>query len=258
MQVLQMPDPDPLLLLWRRRELKALRTALLVLAAGCGGREPVTGPPDAGQWWAPALAGCSTQQGEAPRTVYQVVERINALPAPVSVACVIASLPRPLSLVATTSVFSAQPADGRRSPRVFLMSDHLVLSVVLGGAGARLLELGEVVADGRTLKAELPFPVTGPIGFDAPFAQVRSGPSQTSCGLCHRAEAPHPSIDGGFVSAAFRPDPGNLVPLSELRAELASCDPAIERERCELLVALLGLGATDAGVFSKKFELFLQ
>lgn len=85
-----------------------------------------------------------------------------------------------------------------------------------------------------------------------------SGPTQTSCSLCHRAESPHPSVDGGFVSTAFRPEPGNLVPLSELQQKLASCDAAAERERCELLVALVGLGATPSGSFSTKFELFIQ
>lgn len=232
---------------------------LAALFLGCGATKPIDVPRDAGHWWDPALGACiASQAAPAPRTIWQVVERINALPHPVSVPCVIASLPRPLTLVATTSVFSAQPADGRRSPRVFLMSDHLIFSVVPDGAGAKLLEFGEVFTEGRTLKAELPFPVTGPLALDAPFAQVRSGPTQTNCALCHRAEAPHPSVDGGFVSTAFRPDPGNLVPLSELQQQLAGCDPAVERGRCELLVAVLGLGPTRPGSFAKTFELFIQ
>ena len=238
-----------------KRPLALLATILI----GCGAPRPADVPPDAGHWWDPALGACVASQAAAgPRTIWQVVERINALPHPVSVACVIASLPRPLTLVATTSVFSAQPADGRRSPRVFLMSDHLILSVVPAGAGAKLLEFGELVSEGRTLKAELTFPVTGPLALEAPFAQVLSGPTQTSCALCHRAESPHPSVDGGFVSTAFRPEPGNLVPLSELQQQLARCDLAAERERCELLVALVGLGPTQAGSFSRQFELFIQ
>ena len=142
---------------------------------------------------------------------------------------------------------------------MFLMIDQLILSVVPAGAGAKLLEFSELItAPSRTLKGELPFPVTAALPLEAPFTHVLMGQSQTNCALCHRAESPHPSIDGGFVSAGFRPDPGNLVPLTELQAELGKCDPAAERERCLMLVALLGLGPVKQGAFSTKFELFIQ
>ncbi len=234
--------------------MKRLGCAALLAMIGCGTSRPAT--PDAGAWWDKALDGCLAQEGPAPRTIPQMIERINALPHPVSVACVVASLPRPLELVATTSEFSAQPANGRRSPRVFILYDRLILSVVPDGLGSNLLEFGEVVSPGRTLKGELPFPVTAPLGLEAPFTHVLMGPSRTTCGLCHRAEAPHPSIDAGFVSIAFRPNPINLVPIDELRPELAACNPSVERARCELLVALLGLGAAVQGHFPAEFEVF--
>lgn len=228
-----------------------------MLLAACGApKEPP--PPDAGHWWDATLGGCLDQSGPAPRTIGQVVERINGLPRPVSVACLVASLPRPLSVVAVASVTSAQPADGRRSPRVFLFTDQLVLSVVPAGIGKDLLEFGEIVAPGRTLKAELPFPVTAALPQSAPYTHVLSGPYQTNCALCHRAEVAHPTVDAGFVSAAFRPNPGELVPLSELQAEVAPCDPATERARCELLTALFAFGATAQGKFPAAFELFIQ
>lgn len=232
-------------------------SAVLVACAACSA-PPEVPVPDAGHWWDVALAGCLAQQGPHPRTVGQVVERIDALPRPVTIPCLVASLPRPLSVVATTSAFSAQPADGRRSPRVFLMGDPLILSIAISGAGKDLLEFAERTDPARTLKAEVGFPVTGAIVPDDAFARVRTGPSQTNCGLCHRAEAPHPTVDGGFVSAAFRPNPGELVPLAELKAELASCDPASERDRCLRLIALLGLGPTTQGAFPSAFELFIQ
>ena len=230
--------------------------AALLILCGCG--SPMHSAADAGAWWDKALGGCLAQQGPAPRTIPQMVERINALPHPVSVACVVASLPRPLTLVASTSVFSAQPADGRQSPRVFLLFDKLILSVALAGPGAKLLEFGELMTPSRTLKGELEFPVTGPLALDAPFTRVRMGADQTNCALCHRGESPYPAIEGSFVSTAFRPEPGNLIPLSEFRQQLAICDPVIAPDRCALWVALLGLGPTQQGAFSTKFELFIQ
>ncbi len=231
---------------------------LVLLAMGCGPiKQPPAGPFDAGSWFDQALKGCRAQ-GPTPRTIPQMVERLNGLPRPVSIACVIASLPRPLTVVASTSAFSAQPADGRRSPRIFILGDRLILSIVPAGPGAKLLEFGELITATRTLKGELKFPITAQVPMEAPFTQVMMGNFQTNCSLCHRAESPHPSIDGGFVSAAFRPDPGNLVPLAELRELNASCDPNAERERCEILMALLGLGTTIEGKFPSQFELFIK
>lgn len=237
--------------------MKRLALLTWMTLSACGAPPPVVAA-DAGAWWDGALGSCLVQAGEPPRTISQMVERINALPRPVSVACVIAGLPRPLSVVASTSVFSAQPAEGRRSPRIFILNDALILSVVPEGTGAKLLEFGQVVTAGRTLKGELPFPVTGALAPTAPFTQVLMGTSQSNCGLCHRAESPHPTIADSFVSAAFKPDPGNLVPLSELRAEQRSCDPQTERPRCELLTALLAFGTVVDGKFPSQFELFIQ
>lgn len=233
-----------------------MRGLLSLLLVGCGAVTPAP-VADAGHWWDDTLGHC-LPQGVAPSTIGQVVNRINALPHPVSVACVVASLPRPLTLVATMSVFSAQPAIDDHNPRVFIFSNGLVMSVVPAGSGAQLLELGEQVTAGRTLKGEIPFPVKEVLLASVPYAQVLMGNSQTNCALCHRNESPHEAIDGGFVSVAFRPDPGSLMSIAALKAELKTCDPAVDRPRCELLVALVGLGPSTEGRFPSQFELFVQ
>lgn len=231
-------------------------TFLPVLLLGCSGPGP--GPVDAGSHASAALKACAAvQTPERVTTIAAAVTRLNALPAPVTPACFVAGLGRPLELVATTSVLSAQPAAGRENPRVFLLLPGLVVSVVASGGGAPLLEFAQWMTPTRTLKGELELPFSAPLAEDAPFARVHTNLNVSSCGLCHRNEAPHPTIDGGFVSDAFRPEPTTLVPLSELVAQHTACgeDPS---ERCELFHALFDFGAVKQGAFSPSLELFVQ
>ena len=99
-------------------------------------------PPDAGQTplhaGAQALSACAERRALTLPTIESVIDLTNTLPFPVSVPCLLASLPRPLPLVATNSINSAQPAEGNRSPRVFLLLEHLAISVVPEGRGAPL------------------------------------------------------------------------------------------------------------------------
>src|SRR5688572_16123159 len=98
---------------------------------GCGdapsqtGRERVHAP------------GCRAPEGVSgsPRSVDQTVELVNALPKPLSLACFVEALGRPLQLHATRSEISAQPAVGLRSPRIFLYFEPLIMTVVPAGAG---------------------------------------------------------------------------------------------------------------------------
>lgn len=237
---------------------------LVAVIVSCAGTPPTT---DAGQpvqdggvgHASAALRACAAfaSRGDV-STIFTAVERLNALPAPVTPACFVASLPRPLDAVATISVVSAQPAAGRESPRVFLLMPGLVVSVVPDGDGASLLEFAEWTTPLRTLKGELKFPVTTPLALDAPLTRVHSNLGVTSCGLCHRNELPHDTIDGGFVSDAFRPDPGTLVPISELAQRHAECPPGESTPRCEMLHALFDFGALDQGAFSPDVALFVQ
>ncbi len=227
--------------------------ALVVGLAGCGTFEATLpdggaaldasdapdggGPPDAG-----FVRRCTPPAGVSgsPQTIEQAVALINALPKPTTLACYLESLDRPLALYPTSGTVSAQPAQGVRSPRIFIFSGPLISSIVPDGAGAHLLEFGQL--DGKSsIKGELTFPVTAPLSAEAPYAQVMFSAGATSCSFCHRDEAPDRAVGAMFAyrSRALRPVPEERVPVAYLEAQQRLCDPAAEPERCELLDALL-------------------
>lgn len=222
--------------------------SLLVLS-GCEGVGPAHSAP----------AVLSTCRPSTPLlTISGAVERANALPVS-SPSCFLASLARPLDVVASTSITSAQPAVGRESPRLFLIDRALAISFVPAGDGAPLVEFGEWVTPTRTLKAELALPLTAPLTADEPFTRVHFGATGTSCGLCHREEAPHPSIPGAYVSLAFRPSTRTLVPFSELTAAHDACTRDEDAsERCLMFHALFDFGVVRPGAFSAEVPLFTE
>ena len=231
---------------------------IFLLFAACSGTQP-PGPSDGGSHASAELKACAAIQEPARvTTIAAAVSRLNALPRPVSVACFVAGLPRPLELVASTSMFSAQPAEGSQNPRIFLMLPGLVISVAPTGDGARLLEFSQWITPTRTLKGELKLPLEAEVSGDAPYTQTHSNFGVTTCGLCHRREEAHPTIDGGFVSDAYRPEVYSLVPLSELSALHAACTEDDLSERCTLFHALFDFGVVRQGAFSSAVELFIQ
>lgn len=233
-----------------------LGVGLLAALGGCGAPTPAT-PPDAGAWFDEALGPCRLG-GALPHTVDDVLARVNALPKPLGVACFLASLPRPLAVVATSSRFSAQPAGGPEDPRLFLFTAGALLSVVPDGPGRELLEVGELVTTSRTLKAELVFPITGPVTRDAAYTHLEYSPTLTSCGLCHGAEEPHPAHPLARVSVALRPPARTLVPLERARAFAEACDPGTQRERCLRWAGVFGFGEVVEANFPPAFADFIR
>lgn len=197
-----------------------------------------------------AVAGPCAPSGSAPATIADVVDRINALPSPVTLPCFVSSLPRPLPLEATSDVFSAQPAMGERSPRMFVWygaetpsgepGPQLTLTVVPEGPGAALLEIGEATDDGLTVKAEIEMPAEAPLDERAPYERVvEADGSGTGCGVCHGGET---AVDEGvYASVPFQPLPSLLVPLSRVHAEAVACGSATD-DRCALLRAVFDHG----------------
>ena len=223
--------------------------SLGLLAAACSSQSastPANDPSqtDAGIAPPPANAQCTVPPGvsSAPSSIAQVTDLLNALPKPVSVACFVATLARPLALQAADSEFSAQPAQSERSPRVFIFFPGLTMSVVAEGPGAHLLELGETRGAAVSLKAELEFPIAAELDADAPFRRLYFSDAITTCGFCHQGEVRAEDVASplAFVSPAIRPLPNQRVALDDLRAEHANCDPEAEPERCALLSALFG------------------
>jgi hypothetical protein len=183
---------------------------------------------------------------------------MNALPKPLTLPCFLESLARPLEAHATRSVFSAQPAVGEKSPRIFLFIVPNIMSIVPEGEGAPLLEFGEQRPGNRSLKAELVFPITGEVTPQAPYERLMFNDTVTSCGFCHAAESPEPAIVGtrAFISQSLRPLQSDQVGVDALRRELKACDTAVTPERCAMLDALLGWGEVTDRAFPEDMATF--
>ena len=250
----------------------ALMTTLALLAAGCADEGPVSQGPasesdvtsdgsstsdesstsdtdtdtDTDTDGLPVLpARCEAPPGlGSPQTIAEALALLNALPPPITVPCVVQSLDRPLAITATTSTISAQPAVDAGSPRIFIFSGPLILSIVPGGTGRDLLEFGEPRGELESLKGELEMPALQPIPAGKPFDHLRYNEQLTVCGFCHRDERlavdqDHPNA---LISRALRPVDDRLVDLDDLRAEHAACAPDLEPERCAILSAVFDHG----------------
>lgn len=243
---------------------KSCCLATILALAACvhspGAPDAGTPVPDGGGHAEPeALLRCAAAGAGAVTSIAQVVDRLNALPHPVTGPCLVASLPRPLSVVATLEANSAQPAEGPHDPRVFLMPPGLVIAVVSSGTSARLLELGEWMTATTTLKGEIALPVTRSLESAEPFARLAAKKTDgvTSCGLCHESEVAHPSVPYGHVSAAFRPK--TEVKLEALAAEHQACVTRHDASaRCDLFHALFDFGALEQGAFADGVGYFVQ
>ncbi|MDX2055349.1 MAG: hypothetical protein SFV15_23300 [Polyangiaceae bacterium] len=203
--------------------------------------------------------GCVAPKGVSgsPGTLSEVLTLINALPHPVTIPCFLESLERPLQVNATSSVFSAQPAVGNRSPRVFIFSGQMVLSVVPDGLGRNFLESSQLTSATRSVKSEIEFPVDKPLGMADAFSRIPFN-GASICGLCH-AEERRVSVDGtpgGFESKALKPRADTVVSVESMRKESLICDAAKEPERCAILTALMAHGAVHERAFPTQMETF--
>lgn len=192
---------------------------------------------------AAGLEPCAPAPGTtgSPSSIAATVDLVNGLPKPVSLACFLEALERPLRMVATRSFFSAQPAMGSRSPRIFLFMEGIIHSIVPEGSARNLLEMGEATSPGSSIKAELEFPIIENITLATAFERLPLN-DITTCGVCHDGRVPVLGIEGAFESEVLRPVDRELVPLAELEGEARSCDRELEPERCAMLHALFQHG----------------
>jgi hypothetical protein len=261
--------------------IRRMRTALaLVFLAACNASSSEAGPApeptavpsasstapqppkdggakDAGPHGASeALQQCAKSKGEL-GSIADAVARLNTLGSSADGPCFVATLPRPLAVVATSGKSSAQPAFGTSAPRILLMLPKLVITVVPAGEGSKLLEFGEWIGTTRTIKGEIGFPITVPLAADAPFLRVSHGTDKTTCGTCHRQEEPHPTIANAFLSLAFKPEPGTFVTLDDLAELHRLCTNADDPgSRCAMLHALFDFGELTEGSFSPAVATF--
>ncbi len=204
---------------------------------------------------------CKPAEGTTgrPQTIAEAVELINGLPSPVTSACVLEALQRPLQLEVSKSPNSAQPAVGERSPRVFIFSgDKLVITAATAGEGQNLIEFGETVAPGRSVKAELEFPLETPFEESLAYTRIRNPEHDniTTCFVCHDDEVDEAGFPGGRSSMALRPHDRTILPLSDLQTEYAGCDAADEPARCMMLGALVAWGPVEHRAFDPKLPSF--
>lgn len=207
------------------------------------------GAPQRGPHASEALVRCAESKGDL-GSIADAVTRLNAIIANGGDgACFVATLPRPLAVVATLNVASAQPAGGRGAPRIFFMLPKLVITAVPEGDGSKVLELGEWTGSTSTIKGEVALPVTTPLAPDAPFKRILQGTDRTVCATCHQREERHPTIANAFISDALRPT--NVVTIEELEELHTLCTNAgTVSSRCDFIHALFDFGEITQGAFS--------
>lgn len=207
-------------------------------------------------------ANCVLPKGisGSPVSIRDVVQILNALPKPTSISCYLASLDRPLKVSLTNNSFSAQPAVGNRSPRVFILNQTLITSVAMDGFGKDVIEFSELTSEEESIKAELEFPVTGQLSGVEPVTQIlqSQGATRTVCSACHAAERPASDSEytSAFVSRALQPSVSTLIPVSGLRSEVDICNSKDEPDRCAKLKALFGRGAVEETEFPASLPSF--
>ena len=190
----------------------------------------------------------------APDSIDEALDVIEQLPSPVELNCFLEALERPLGIELTSDVNSAQPAEGRQSPRIFVRGENLTLSVVPVGEASRLLEFGEMTTSGLTVKAELAFPIDlsdfdRQEAFDGVLANETA--DFTGCGVCHVEE--EAIGDGRYASTPLRPPDSLLVPLETLLPEHEDCDVADDPDRCAMFSALFDHGEVFIDPFPDSF-----
>lgn len=174
---------------------------------------------------------------------------INQLPKPLSVACFLSHFKKPLQIFAVDNQFSAQPSQGRESPRIFIFSGNLVVSVVPAGPSREFVEFSQLTSPSLSVKGELPFPITETLPPSAPYARIAEEFGGTSCRICHQLEARATNITTGeaYNSFILRPDPFKRVDQDTLQWFSQRCDSKADAERCRILNAIFLSGnAQDA------------
>ncbi len=183
----------------------------------------------------------------SPESIKEVVDLINALPKPLSIHCFLYNLDLPFNFVATASSFSAQPAPNAASPRIFLIHDSLIISVVPDGFARDSIEFSEVIlGTDRSIKADIKFPITETMSESDAYLSIQSSSGGTSCKICHGSET---NLGGGkYSSRIIDPDPLENVSYESVKTLTEQCSSENDEFRCEMLkIVLSNSRLTDEG-----------
>lgn len=179
-----------------------------------------------------------------PETIEDLVGFINALPKPVSLACLMEALPRPLYLHLISKSVSGQTTSGTTAPRIFIfLSPSLVITVVPAGLGARKIEIGLRTSPIDSIKGEIAFPVTENLPLDIAYKMVVSyGNIGTHCANCHANEQNVSKVSPiAFSSSIMQPEPFLYMSLKDLETMTAACQTE-KKEECPVLQAIFSQG----------------
>jgi hypothetical protein len=223
---------------------------------------PVLEPPAPPEPEEVEPAGCVAPSGVSgsPRNLPEAVALLNALPRPTTLACFVEALERPLRVYMTSSNQSLQPSPGPRSPRIFVVNEPMVMSIVLEGEASTTLELGYRTTQTRSIKTELLFPLQREVNSVNLFDGVKQDDNErvTRCSQCHTSETQFfdPELQADvFESDLYPPFEVYEVDIESVRAENESCDAVAEPERCELLSAIFDHGDVVAAPEGISFSL---
>jgi hypothetical protein len=156
-------------------------------------------------------------------TIPDVIDHINSLPLPLTIPCLIDSLPKPLHINATSSDLSVQPAIGAVNPRIFIFAGQVILTFAPVGKGSETVEFSEVLSETVSIKGELEFPVTTKLARDAAYTRImrKDNIDGTTCVGCHLGET---KVDDNiFETKALKPFDRQDVTLEALGELNTNC-----------------------------------
>lgn len=184
------------------------------------------------------------------KTIDDAVRLANALPKPLTVDCFVANIKKPLKVFAVDNPFSAQPSFGVNSPRIFIISNNLTISVVPDGAGKDFIEFSLITGQMVSVKGEFAFPITGQLESDLPYTRILEKPFGTACRVCHQNENRNTSITTGeaYNSNILTPDPFKRISQSYLRSQASVCAQP-DDFRCRLLKTIYIDGSASDTLF---------
>lgn len=189
----------------------------------------------------------ATEVYGSPKTIEDTLSLINALPKPVTIPCFLNALKAPLGVYAVNNTFSAQPAVDKQNPRIFIIRDKLVLSVVPAGAGRNVIEFGEFSSGVDSFKGELEFPIEKTVTIDDVVNQISATTSTSNCLTCHGTErkVQYRTLGPLYVSEFIRPNDSQRVTYPFLRAQATVCNPEVSQFRCDILNAIYTKGKAE-------------
>lgn len=180
-----------------------------------------------------------------PQTIEDVIALLNKMPKPVTVPCLLDVLERPLHVNVTSNRFSGQPANGAKSPRIFLfVGQSLILSVVPTGDSSEIVEFGYKTDADHSIKGELKFPVSADLTSDAAYTFILSKDNKTTlCSGCHFPEEEPPAgfATNAIVSRFVRPFNEYNVPLTTLETLNSQCKTK-KSDECALIQSIFAQG----------------